>query len=190
MRVLLLVGVAAWIQMAQPVMAQELSPVGSDEQRDAMSDLAFLDGEWRGEAVVMTPDGSMRTLTQTERVGTLLGGSIRLVEGRGYDADGETVFNAFAVISWDDATDQYRFHTWANGRHGEFDLQATEDGFVWEIPAGPGAVVRYETVIAHGVWRETGDYIREGAEPVRTIEMTLTRIGDSDWPGAGAVDRR
>lgn len=174
---------------AQPAAAQEQQPAGSEEQRAAMADLAFLDGEWRGEAVTYGP-GGRRDLIQTERVGPSLGGSVRVVEGRGYDAAGETVYNALGVISWNDAEDRYQLHTWANGRQGDFRLERSPDGFVWEVPAGPGAVVRYTTTVRDGVWHEVGVYIREGAEPAPVMEMTLHRIGDSAWPGAGAVSPR
>lgn len=175
--VLALAAGPAWSQ-AHP------SATGSAEQRAAIDALDFLNGEWRGEAIAYGPDGEQVVLTQTERVGDLLGGWVKLVEGRGYDADGNTAFNALAVISWDEAEGRYRFRTWANGRGGDFRFERTDTGFRWEVPAGPGAVVRYTATVADGVWHEVGDYIREGAEPVRTVEMTLRRIGDSDWPGA------
>ncbi|WP_296820190.1 DUF1579 domain-containing protein [Brevundimonas sp.] len=168
-------------------MAQAMNPAGSDEQRQQVADLSFLDGEWRGEAVIFNRDGSRTTLTQTERVGPLLGGSIRVVEGRGYDAAGVTVFNAMAVISWDEREDRYRFRSWANGHDGDFRFERTDTGFVWEVPAGPGAVVRYTATVQDGVWHEVGAYMREGMEPRPTIEMTLRRIGESDWPAGGAV---
>ncbi|MET1112266.1 MAG: hypothetical protein ABWX67_12135 [Allosphingosinicella sp.] len=69
-------------------------------QREAMKPLAFMDGAWRGRAETdRHPEG----FTHTERVGTLLDGTIRLVEGRSYDDKGGTRFNAFAVISYDPA---------------------------------------------------------------------------------------
>ena len=170
--------------------AQDMNPAGTDEQRQAMGELALLDGEWRGEATIYNRDGSRTTLTQTERVGPFLGGSIRVIEGRGYDASGDTVFNAMAVISWDEAEDRYRFRSWANGRDGDFTFERTDTGFVWEVPAGPGAVVRYTATVQDGVWHEAGAYVREGMAPMPTMEMTLRRVGDSGWPAAGAVAPR
>lgn len=181
--VLMLAGGPAWSQ-AHP------SPSGSPEQREAMAALDFLNGEWRGEAVAYGPGGTRVVLTQTERVGDFLGGWVKVVEGRGYDAEGATAFNAMAVISWDPAEGRYRFRSWADGRNGDFRFEPTPEGFRWEAPAGPGAVVRYTATVADGVWREVGEYVREGAEPVRTMEMTLRRIGDSAWPAAGAVPPR
>lgn len=187
-RVKSLAAIAAAISLIAPmVAAQEIQPTGSAEQRDAIAALSFMDGEWRGQAVSYGPGGVRTELIQTERVGPLLGGSVRVVEGRGYDANGATAFNALGVISWNETEDRYELSAWANGRHGIYDLQRTDSGFVWEVPAGPDAVIRYNATVQDGVWHEVGDYVREGGQPMRFFEMTLTRIGDSAWPGAGAV---
>ena len=187
-RVRSLAAIAAAISLIAPmVAAQEIQPTGSAEQRDALAALSFMDGEWRGQAVSYGPGGVRTELIQTERVGPLLGGSVRVVEGRGYDPNGATAFNALGVISWNETEDRYEFSAWANGRHGIYDLQRTDSGFVWEVPAGPDAVIRYNATVQDGVWHEVGDYVREGGQPMRFFEMTLTRIGDTAWPGAGAV---
>tara|TARA_R110002124_G_scaffold1492_2_gene8774 strand:+ start:49 stop:627 length:579 start_codon:yes stop_codon:yes gene_type:complete len=162
------------------------SPNGSEEQRAAMARLSAMDGEWRGTSTIHGPTGT-QTLAQTERVGSLLGGSIKVIEGRGYNPDSSTSFNAMAVISWDTAAGRYGFHSWANGRTGNFQFEATEDGFRWEVPAGPNGRVEYVAVVADGTWHEVGHYIVEGQPPRRILEMTLTRLGDSDWPAGVPV---
>lgn len=164
-------------------------PAGTEAQRQAVSALDFMDGEWRGEAVVHQPGGEPMTLTQTERVGPMLGGSIKVIEGRGYAADGSTQFNAMAVVSWNAREGRYNFRSWANGYSGDYRFERTDDGFRWETPAGPNARVVYVATVKDGVWHEVGDYITEGQPPRRMIEMTLRRIGDSNWPAGGAVER-
>lgn len=175
--------------LSLPQTAQALTPpeaAGSAVQRQAIAALDRLDGTWRGEAT-MTGPGGQRTFTQTERVGSMLGGSVKVIEGRGYNADGTTSFNAMAVISWDEAAGRYGFHSWANGRSGDFPFEATADGFRWEIQAGPNARVEYVAVVEGGTWHEVGHYLVEGQPPRQILEMTLTRLGDSDWPAGGAV---
>jgi hypothetical protein len=170
-----------------PALAQvPPTPAGSEAQRAAVARLAHLDGEWRGQAVIQGPGGAM-TLNQTERVGPMLGGSIRVIEGRGYAADGSTQFNAMATISWDERQNRYGFRSYAQGYAGDYKFEPTEDGFRWETPAGPNAVVRYVAVVKDGRWHEVGDYVAEGQPPRRIIEMTLTRLGDTDWPAGDAV---
>src|SRR5690606_31902923 len=118
------------------------SPNGSEAQRAAIDRLDFMDGEWRGEATIHGPTGSM-TLTQTERVGSMLGGSIKAIEGLGYAADGTTQFNAMALVSWDAGAGRYGFRSYAQGYSGDFAFEVTDDGFRWETPAGPNAKIQY-----------------------------------------------
>ncbi|MDH3290221.1 MAG: DUF1579 domain-containing protein [Gemmatimonadota bacterium] len=158
-------------------------------QREAMSRLAVMDGTWKGSAWTMLPSGEKHTITQTERVGPFLSGSVKVIEGRGYEDDGSVAFNALAVISYDPATHAYAMRSYAQGHAGDFVITLTTDGFQWEIPAGP-MTIRYTAVIRDGTWREVGDRISPDREPVRFFEMTLTRVGDTDWPAAGAVHPR
>jgi len=155
-------------------------------QRDAMKVLAVMDGVWRGDAWTILRSGEKHSITQTERIGPFLDGSIKVIEGRGYDADGKVSFNAFGVISYDPAAKAYVLHSYAQGRAGDFPLTPTTDGYVWEIPAGPGKI-RYTAVIKSGSWREIGEQVMPGRDPVQFFEMNLKRVGDSSWPGAGAV---
>lgn len=179
---------AATLAFATPGAAQHVpQPTGTPDQRAAIDRLDSLDGEWAGPAWSMTATGERIDMIQTERVGDLAGGSLKVVEGRGYTADGATAFNAFAVITFDPASGTYAFSTFVDGRHYDFPLQATDDGFVWERPAGPG-VVRFTAVIKDGKWHEVGEYIAPGQPPRKMIELNLTRVGDGTWPAAGAVD--
>ena len=116
-------------------------------------------------------------------------GSVKVIEGRGYRADGSIGFNALAVISYDPASRSYSMNSHALGFSATFPLQVTANGFSWERPAGPNATIRYTTRIENGTWHEIGEHIAAGRAPARVFEMTLTRIGDSDWPAAGAVPR-
>lgn len=156
------------------------------EQREAMKAFALMDGVWRGPAWTMMPSGQKHTITQTERIGPFLDGSIRVIEGRGYNDDGSVGFNAFGVISYDAAKKTYTMHSHAQGRVGNFVIKPTADGYTWEIPAGP-ATIRYTAVIKDGTLHEVGDRIVPGKEPMRFFEMTLKRLGDSTWPAGGAV---
>lgn len=169
------------------VLAQvPMQPARTAAQREAVGALDFLDGEWRGEAVVHGPGGTT-TLTQTERVGPMLGGSIKVIEGRGYAVDGSTQFNAMATVSWDARNNRYGFRSYANGYSGDYQFERTDDGFRWETPAGPNAKIQYVAVVKDGTWHEVGDYVVEGQPPRRVIEMRLTRVGDSGWPAADPV---
>jgi hypothetical protein len=151
-----------------------------------MRPLARMDGIWRGNAWTILRSGEKHAITQTERIGPFLDGSIKVVEGRGYDADGKVSFNAFGVISYDPATKAYALHSYAQGRAGDFPLVPNTDGYVWEIPAGP-MKIRYTAVIKPDTWREIGEYISPGKDPVQFFEMNLKKVGETVWPAAGAI---
>src|SRR5713226_8537826 len=180
---LLIVGGASFAALAQgPPDSAKL--IGA--QREAMLPLAFMDGVWRGPAWTILPSGEKHNITQTERIGPFLDGSVKVIEGRGYNADGTVGFNAFGTISYNLATRVYTLHSYAQGNVGDFALTRTANGYVWEIPAGP-MTIRYTAVIKDGAWREVGDRIVPGKDPVRFFEMNLKRVGSTDWPAAGAV---
>ena len=155
-------------------------------QQVALRKLSFMDGVWRGIAWTILPSGEKHTITQTERVGPFLDASVKVLEGRGYDPDGKLTFNAFGTISYNNASGAYTMHSYAQGHVGDFVLTPTSDGFVWEIPAGPMAI-RYTAAFKEGAWHEVGDRIMPGKEPTRFFEMNLKRVGDTSWPGGGAV---
>ncbi len=155
-------------------------------QREAMARLAYMDGMWRGPAWTILESGEKHNVTQTERIGPFLDGSVKVIEGRGYGADGKVGFNAFGIISYDPEKRGYVLHSYAMGRVGDFRLTPATDGYIWEIPAGP-VTIRYTAVIKDGAWREVGDRIMAGKDPVRFFEMNLKRVGDTNWPAAGAV---
>jgi len=155
-------------------------------QQEALARLAFMDGVWRGTAWTLLPSGEKHTITQTERIGPFLDGSVKVIEGRGYDPDGKVTFNAFGTVSYSPATKTYTLHSHAMGSVGDFAVTPLAEGFIWEIPAGP-MTLRYTATIKGGTWFEVGDRIQAGKEPVRFFEMTLERGGGTPWPAAGAL---
>jgi hypothetical protein len=160
------------------------APPGPDiaAQKKAMAALDFMDGVWSGSAWTILPSGEKSEVTQVERIGPMLDGLTKVIEGRGYGPDGKTRFNAMAVISYDDRAGRYEFRSYAHGRVGTFEARLTAPGvYQWEIPAGP-TVIRYSATVKDGVWHEVGDRIAPGAAPVRFFEMKLKRVGDTDWP--------
>ena len=158
-----------------------------EAQRKAMEALAFLDGAWRGGAEAQAGGGR---LIQTERVGPILGGTVKLVEGRAYDAADRTVFNALGVISYDPVKRAYSMRAHAMGYAGDYPLEVRPDGFRWVQPMGPGASIRYTATIRNGEWHEIGERLEGSAPASKMFEMRLRRIGDTAWPASGAVPRQ
>ena len=158
-------------------------------QREALQTLALIDGSWRGSMKLYQPGGAVRELVQTERVGPMLDGSIRVIEGRSYGEGGRTEFNAFAIVSFDVASGRYRLHSHAMGHAGDFDFEPRPDGFVWRVVYG-AITIRHSAVVKDGRWEEVSERLADGQPPVKLVEMSLRRVADTDWPAAGAVAPR
>ena len=155
------------------------------EQRKALALLSAFDGLWRGPASVVAPNGQTIQIVQTERVGPMLGDTVRVIEGRGHRDDGSVAFNALAVISFQPQSGKYKLHSYAQGHEGDFPLEVKDGEFTWTIQAGP-AVIRYAASVKDGVWSEVGERTMPGQPPLKIFEMRLQRVGRTDWPAAGA----
>jgi len=185
MRRAMIAGLALAMIVAVPGAAQVADTAAMAAQKTALAKFAWMDGTWRGPAVTKFPGGDHK-VTQTERIGPMLGGTIRVIEGKGFNPDGSVGFNAFAVISYDPVKQAYDFHSHALGRVGDFVITPTADGYIWEIPAGP-MTIRYTATMKGKVWTEIGERIAPGQAPVQFFEMHLIRVGDTDWPNGGAM---
>ena len=146
-----------------------------------MKALYWMNGVWRGPAWTILPNGEKRSVTQTERIGPFLGGTIKVVEGRGYRESGEVGFNAFGIISYEPDRKAYHFRSYAQGRAGDFNFTVRPDGYTWEIPV-QNVTIRYTATFKGDTLTEVGDRIVQGREPMRFFEMNLKRVGDTDWP--------
>ena len=154
-------------------------------QKDAMKKLAWMHGVWRGPAVSQSPQGP-HEVAQTERIGSFLDGSLTVMEGKGYNADGTVGFNALGVVSYDAQTKSYWITSWALGHGGKFPMTVTDTGYYWEIATG-GMTMRYTATVVNGVWTEVGDYLVPGQPARPFFKMVLKRVGDSAWPAAGGI---
>lgn len=179
---LLAVALFTSVLWLSPAAAQNALP-----QSTLMQKLDMMKGTWVGEARGMGRDGKPYVVRQTERVGSILGGDVLVIEGRGYQSDGTLAFNAFGSVSADAKTGTYDFRAYAQGRSGTYRMEAIPNGVSWELPAGPQATMRYTITIVGGVWREVGEYLVKDQPPRQIMEMTLKRTGDTDWPAAQPV---
>ena len=178
---------AITLAAAAPALAQQGQQdpaVVIKAQQEAMHALDWTHGRWQGEAWSTTNAGR-HEIIQTERVGTLLDGTLVVIEGKSFERDGKpAAFNAFGVMSYDAARKAFAFHSYAQGRAGEFPLEVTPAGYVWTISAGP-AKIRYTATHTADTWREIGEFVRPDQPAVQIFEMNLKRLGDTDWPLAG-----
>ena len=169
------------IGSAAPRSLSAQAPADTAARRVAMQRLAFMLGDWSGDADVRNPDGSRLRLRQTEHVRSVVGGQVFTVQGVGRvltdGVPGDTVFHAAATIEWHADSGYVMRSITLDGRHGVFHIEpATEGrGFDWGM-AVPGGNVRYRMrLTAEGEWVESGEFMRAGAPPFRFIEMRVRR---------------
>lgn len=168
---------AALVLFADPAAAQYRGPDVA-AQRAAMERLAPLAGRWQGEADVHFP--TQTRVFQSENVHPHLDGLVMVIHGIGHATatrDGEPVFQAFAVISYDERRQLYEVRAYNNGYATTATAVFLEDGrFQWTIEAGPTVRMRYTIAFDANTWRETGELSRDsGATWTPTLELNLTR---------------
>ena len=135
-RLILLLCLAAFC----PALTNAQQPSEGDltaTQRSKMVPLEIMDGVWRGTAWTILPDGKKLEMIQTERIGSMLDGAVKVVEGRGYDGDGKVVFNAFATVTYDTAAKQLTMHSCA-GPRWQFQAGINGQGLCLGNPSGSG----------------------------------------------------
>jgi hypothetical protein len=155
-------------------------------QQEAMKALAFLDGEWRGPSKLLRKDG-WKPMVQTERAGTMLDGTVRMIESRGYEADGRQSYNALAIISYDPESKSYSMRSYSSGRSGDYPVDVAANGLAWEIVSSPQTTVRYEAVVKNGVWTQTATRVPAKGEPEKYVEFSARRMRGGAWPAGGAL---
>ncbi len=169
---------AALVLFTPAAAAQSYQPPNVAEQREAMARLAPLIGRWSGEANVLSPT-AMR-VHQSEHVEAALDGALLIVRGAGYDNaqhNGEPIFQALAVISYNDARDLYEFRTYAMGHAATATGQFLEDGaFRWSLAPGGPVRIQYTIRFGRDAWSEIGEMSTDNGQTwTRTIDMSLTR---------------
>jgi len=149
-------------------------------QRAAMDRLAPLVGAWQGEANVQYPGPML--VHQTEQVERDLNGLLLVIRGTGHDnaaRSGAPVFQAAAVISYDERQQRYEVRSYTHEGYvttalGEF----LEDGaFRWSFAPGGPVKIRFTIRIDGATWREVGEMSTDnGATWRQTIDLSLRRV--------------
>lgn len=162
----------AFVWMFVPQIAAQIAEV----QREAMHKLGFLVGHWSGPITVHTGPGEPLHLTQSEAIEYKLDGLVLLIEGKSTDAQGKGMFNALAIISYDDTTHAYRFRAYNAGHSVDTELSVLPDGFSWGFDAGPAHIANTMHLSPKGEWHETTEATVGGNPPQRSVEMLLERL--------------
>lgn len=144
--------------------------------RAALAPVAKMVGRWEGDARVSMGPGEPMLVRQDEDIVWGAAGTVIIIRGTGRDPKNDAiVFEAAGTLWFDLETQRAQFRTHRDGRSVAADVEIRPDTMVWGF-AVPGGRVRYVIALTDQTWHETGEFIRDGAPPVRTIEMRLRRI--------------
>jgi hypothetical protein len=177
---LLLTLVATLLAVQTPLGAQmdPGAPARVARAKAVLAPLANLVGEWEGPANAMVGQGRSRTFTQHELVEWGSMGTAMLVRGTGRSTEpanaGAIEFEATAIIWVDEETGAIRMRTHRDGRSVELDVEVRPDTIIWGF-AVPGGRIRYTIAFTATSWHEVGEFIREGGQAFKTMEMRLAR---------------
>ncbi len=143
----------------------------------AMKKLSFLAGKWEGDGW-MQQGPQKQNFKGAEHVQIKLQGKALLVEGLFMNPDSKkTIHETLAVITFDEKSGKYKFNTYLFNRpNGEFDLQAQENGFTWQMKPGNDMVIDYTMKLEAGVWHEVGEITMPSRPKFKFLEMKLKKL--------------
>lgn len=139
-------------------------------------------GRWHGEGTMQMGPGESRKSKVDENVEYRLGGNVLLLEGVGTAYNSTTkeetvVHHAFAVLSYDQNNNNYKFNTHLkDGRGGDgwFNVTAANN-YQWGFDS-PRGKIRYTITLdpAKKAWHETGEILMNNSW-IKFFEMNLTK---------------
>lgn len=143
---------------------------------EAIKRISFIEGKWQGRANALTGPGQNKEIDQHENVELKLGGKIMVIEGKGYH-EGSLEFNAFAVVSFDEAAQEYKMLSWlATGQKTEAYLKLGEGKqFEWGFEIPQGKIRYFINLNDKGQWTEKGEFSPNGSTWYPSFNMVLDK---------------
>lgn len=156
--------------------------VPENSQRAALRQLNWLIGEWSGSSVV-NMGGKKSVVSVKETVQPSLDSTIFIITGRGTEKDTLSdkdiiVHDAFAVVSYDEAQNKFRWNAWRmpGGTYGQLEIKLGEKSFEWSTQV-KGGQTRYKAYLNEkNQWVEVGEFSSDGLKWYKYITMTLNKI--------------
>jgi hypothetical protein len=150
--------------------------------KQEMQKLAYMSGRWQGEATVRQGNTPPIKVLQEEDIQFKLDGTIMLIEGIGRkpEAPEAIVFNAMAVVSYNQYTKQYGLKTYTKeGNQADAYFKIVSDNhFEWGFETPTKAKIRYDIVLnpQDKTWIEKGEYSPDGNAWYPFIEIKLLKV--------------
>lgn len=157
------------------------SETASENLKVNMKKLAYFEGRWKGEAITTERNGTKTKINQEENIQFKLDGTVLLIEGIGRNPEsGKVVFNAMAVASYDEITQNYKFRSYLmNGNTTDAYFKVLADNkFEWGFDIPNGGKIKFDLVLdpAKKTWNEKGSYSPDGQAWYPYIELNLTKL--------------
>jgi hypothetical protein len=144
--------------------------------------LSYMVGEWHGEGWQMSRSGRETSMIK-EIVECKLDCNLIVVSGLGTKTDPTTgvvtvVHEAFGVITYDHNSGKHMIRAYKGNDVIEAELVLLEEKvFQWSIPAPGGGTVRFTVDFTQpDVWKEKGEYSRDGVTWMPSMEMELRKV--------------
>jgi hypothetical protein len=145
-------------------------------QREAMQKLDFLIGKWIGEAHLLRGATEFVELIQIEETQFKLDGLILTIEGVGKTiSGGQTLLQAFGIISYDDETGTYSLRAFNDGRFLETEVKLLEQekGMTWGFALGEIKTKSVSLINERGEWTEVAEIFIGSQPPKKFLHLTV-----------------
>ena len=152
-------------------------------QKSEMKKLHFLEGQWKGEAWMITQNREKQYIIQTENVEVKQNGLVLTIQGTGIDkaslqSKPKMVHDAFAILYFDKQRQKIRMMAFTRGNRIFTEPIVRDDrSMIWGFTIPKIGEVRYTIRLnEQGQWFEIGEFSRDGVQWFQNFEMTLDRI--------------
>jgi hypothetical protein len=154
----------------------------SDALKQEMQKLSYFVGKWKGEAIAKQRNGPDTKVIQEENIQFKLDNTLLLIEGTGRNPENlsEIVFNALAVVNYDEPSKAFKFRSHLkDGKQTDayFKIMG-ENHFEWGFDVQNNAKIRYDIKLDPTAksWNEIGEYSPDGVTWYPFIELKLTKL--------------
>jgi hypothetical protein len=159
-------------------MAQTPRVPDLEAQRAAIKKLAYLIGQWSGEARVLRRPDQPLELNLTEEAQYKMDGLLLMIEALGRKTtDGGIALQALGIISYDDESATYRMRTYNDGRYLETEVKCMDacKELSWGFVLGDIRTNSSLRVSEKGEWTELHEITVGSQAPRKFMELTVRR---------------
>lgn len=151
----------------------------------SVKDLSFMEGDWKGEGWIIGQDRVKKRFVQSESIHPKVGKQVLQVEGLGYGIDSSgnitdrVIHDAFGIISYNTELKAVTMISFSgkNDRMETAMMSVGDKRLQWSFGnESSGSIIRFkEDFSKEGVWKEVGEFSRNGTDWYPFFEMILMK---------------